>query len=257
MTSMPNPQQFCPVSLEDWLELCQSAGIPHVPATRIATIGREDCLRFDSPGEHQDRLHAAMKQVEDALHPGHMLRFDCCAPIETKSRLARGLHEWHPNMNAFMLDDPRLFDILCEYPKEEVPIWTRPWQDAEIVSGYPVEYRAFVLDGQVAGISSYYPQRPLPRFQQHLDDVLELTLRLIDHIPTPFLWIEAFSLPAFGEKHDLNGVHFTADFIAARGTHEILFLEGGPPHELGGHPCCFLKGEIDGVALENRNQEPA
>lgn len=257
MTSVPTPQQFCPVSLEDWLQVCKEAKVPTVPATRIAAMGREDYLSFDSPGEHQDRLRAAMREVEAALQPGHMLRFDCCAPIETKSRLARGLHEWHPDMNLFVLDDSRLFDIIWEYPKDEVPIWGRPWQDAQIVDEYPVEYRAFVTDGQLAGISSYYPQRPLPLFQQHLDDVRALTQRLIDHVPTPFLWLESLFLPEFGKKHDLNGVHFTADFIAARDTQEILFLEGGPPHELGAHPCCFLRGEIDGVALENRAQEPA
>ena len=36
---------------------------------------------------------------------------------------------------------------------------------------------------------------------------------------------------------------------------EVLFLEGGPPHELGAHMCCFRPGEIDGgVALEDRNE---
>ena len=33
----------------------------------------------------------------------------------------------------------------------------------------------------------------------------------------------------------------------------ILFLEGGPPHELGAHLCCFREGRISGVALEDRN----
>ena len=43
----------------------------------------------------------------------------------------------------------------------------------------------------------------------------------------------------------------TADFTAT--AEGMLFLEGGPPHELGAHPCCFREGRISGVALEDRN----
>ena len=32
----------------------------------------------------------------------------------------------------------------------------------------------------------------------------------------------------------------------------MLFLEGGPPAELGAHPCCFAGDEIEGVALKDR-----
>ena len=71
---------------------------------------------------------------------------------------------------------------------------------------------------------------------------------------TPFLWHSDPRLTEFRKSHDPDGVHFTADFIVT-GKDEILFLEGGPPHELGAHPCCFQPGEIQGVALENRNLE--
>ena len=50
---------------------------------------------------------------------------------------------------------------------------------------------------------------------------------------TPFQWPLKPSLRGL----DQDGVHFTADFIAT--AEGILFLEGGPPHELGAHPCCF------------------
>ncbi len=71
---------------------------------------------------------------------------------------------------------------------------------------------------------------------------------------TPFLWHSDPRLTEFRKSHDPDGVHFTADFIVTS-KDEILFLEGGPPHELGAHPCCFQPGEIQGVALENRNLE--
>ena len=75
----------------------------------------------------------------------------------------------------------------------------------------------------------------------------EQTERLIQAVRTPFQWHLKPSL----RELDQDGVHFTADFIAT--AEGILLLEGGPPHELGAHPCCFQEGQISGVALEDRN----
>ena len=30
---------------------------------------------------------------------------------------------------------------------------------------------------------------------------------------------------------------------------EIMFLEVGPPHELGAHECCYNESDIEGIAL--------
>jgi len=48
---------------------------------------------------------------------------------------------------------------------------------------------------------------------------------------------------------------FTADFVVTEDD-EVLFLEGGPPHTAlwGAHPCCFVPGNVEGVALMNRNE---
>ena len=105
-------------------------------------------------------------------------------------------------------------------------------------------------DGKIKGISSYYPQRPLIEFKGHLDTVREYTERLAEAAPTPFLWPLAHRPDFISEK----GVHFTADFMST--ADGILFLEGGPPHEMGAHPCCFIPGNIEGVALADRNESP-
>ena len=81
---------FCPVSLGDWLELCRQAGVPHVPAEKICELLREDCLSFDAPGEHRERLRAAFQEMERARLPGRMMRFDYCAGLDIKSSLAQG-----------------------------------------------------------------------------------------------------------------------------------------------------------------------
>ena len=49
-------------------------------------------------------------------------------------------------------------------------------------------------------------------------------------------------------KLSLNGIHFTMDFIVTD-SDDALFLEGGPPHELGAHECCFREGAVEGLAL--------
>ena len=251
----PRPEdgagRFCPISLGDWLALCRKADVPHVPATRICDLIREDCLSFDVPGDHQERLRAAFQEMEKARLPGHMMRFDYCASLEVKISLSDGEWECRPEFCRLELDDPRAFDILFEYPRPTAPVWLRPWENTLIVDGYPVEYRAFVRDGEVLGISSYYPQRPLPElpeFLEHIQAVRDRTERLIQAVRTPFQW----HLKPNMRGLDRNGVHFTADFIAT--AEGILFLEGGAPHELGAPPCCFRDGEISGVALEDRNR---
>ena len=56
-----------------------------------------------------------------------------------------------------------------------------------MMDGYPVEYRAYVEDGKLLGISNYYPQRPLPHVPEHIKAVSEMTQRFIAAAPTPFL----------------------------------------------------------------------
>ena len=238
--------RFCPLSLGDWLELCQQAGVPHVPAEKAAEFVLEDCLNFDTAGEHQERLKEIFATLEMSREQDHMLRLDCCAGIEIKIGLSEGDWRWMPDYGHIVLDDPRAFDILMEYPRPTIPVWKRPWVKAVIQDSYPVEYRAFVNDGKIAGISSYYPQRPLMHMPGQVQDVKRYTEALIGKLHTPFQW--PFShMP---EWLDPDGIHCTMDYIM---THDgLLFLEGGPPHEMGAHPCCFAPYEISGLALRER-----
>ena len=243
-------ERFCPISLGDWLELCRETAVPHVPAEKVTTLLREDCLSFDTQGEHQERLKAAFEEIQAAKKQFHMMRFDCCAGLEIKHQMAQGQPFWKPEFNDIIIDDPRAFDILLEYPREEIPIWRRPWVSPIVFDNYPVEYRAFVNNGELKGISSYYPQRPLIEFKGHLETVRQYTELLAEAAPTPFLWPLAH-MPGFIKK---ESVHFTADFMAT--AEGILFLEGGPPHQMGAHPCCFIPGNTEGIALTDRNETP-
>jgi len=256
-TNHSGGQEFCPVSLGDWLRAWQARSIPHVPAHLMGMASVDDCMSFDTEGPHINRLSTAFQGAAQARTQGRMIRFDCCSSMELKQRMASGQTDWQPEFAIPVLDDPRLMDILSEFPRPDVPIWSRPWIVAAKVQNYPVEYRAFVRDGLVAGISSYYPQRPLPRFEDQIRTVNHHTEVLADWIQRetakPLLWPQSpHMLKAQGDGMDPNGVHFTADYLVDEAG-GILFLEGGPPHEMGAHPCCFRPGEIKGTALTDRN----
>ena len=244
-------ERFCPVSLRDWITVCQQADIPHVPAQRIAAVQRYSLL-YQEKSDQLQKLKEDIQPAIDAYQPHHMVRFDYCSGTAIKYRLSEGQPQWHPDFHLVDYGDPRVFELAMEYPREEIPIWQRPWIPAAIHHHYPVEFRAYVFDGKVTGISNYYPQRPLPEsFRRHVDTVHDLAEHLIAATPPPFLWNDSPFLKFFREEHDAHGIHFTADFILHQDG-RILFLEGGPPHELGAHPCCFKAFDITGVALSPR-----
>ena len=151
------------------------------------------------------------------------------------------------------IGDPRAMEIILEFPRELIPIWSRPWINARIIDGYPVEYRVFVYDGQAMGVSNYYPQRPLTNHRKHIDAIGHYTQALIDVIDPPFLWNYGPFRDYFDNHFDTEGVHFTADYIVDADDN-VTFLEGGPPHHLGAHPCCFPTGETQGLALTPKNE---
>lgn len=252
---------FRPLDLGHWLRLCAEAGVPAVPATLVASINPQLLTEFIEP--HPDHvpteaqletLQAFWAKVQEAraLH-GYMLRWSCCACAKVKHRLSTGEPRWNPDfLEFFGADDFRAFDLLCEFYHPEVGAYLRPWLRYAVHEGYPVEYRAFVLNGEIQGVSNYYPQRDLPdndETSRDVETVLAFTRRLIAAQREPINLPNAFvqAMPK------LNC--WTADF-ARLADGAIVFLEGGPPHLPGGaHMCCFKFGEIEGVALSNRNAE--
>ena len=190
-----------------------------------------------------------------------MLRLDCCAPEFLKHELGSGRSDWNPLFTALAIQDLRVFEGLGNYPRAQVPIWSRPWVKALQCDGYPVEYRAYVRDGALLGISSYYPQRPLDLMPAHILAVQVGTTKLIRalqgrEIVQPDLDVPTLAILAHqsGELEDPLGLHFTADWLVTQDD-RVLFLEGGPPHERGAHMCCFKPGQIEGVALVDRNEQ--
>lgn len=248
---------FCPYSLGDWIRICQKAKVPHVPAVHVVDFERNDVMEHQTAGPHQVRLDKAYAAVNNKPGPGWMIRWDCGASANLKLAMSDGRSPDAETLEQLPIDF-RILELLRDYPRFVVPVWRRPWLGEQMMmaAGYPVEYRAFVKNGALIGISSYYPQRPLPRIDHHIASIESQVAALLAKLKGPFEWparhtetmrIRAM-LPTLKGTPTPDGVHFTADFAAT--THGMLFLEGGPPHFMGAHPCCFRPDRIAGVALD-------
>ena len=209
---------FNTVSLGAWLDLCRSAGVEAVPASEIARIEIETLMvALDDPegAEETDAtraLRAFWAKIEEAKKPGTMIRWDCCTCAEVKYRLDTGRPEWHQDLlDCFYIDDFRATDIIFEYPDTVIAAWSRPWMRARLVDGYPVEYRVFVEADEIIGVSSDYPQRPLPDSPEVRDDIavcLAETSKLIAALPTPLKFPGCPERPLSPDSRS-----FTADFM--------------------------------------------
>ena len=123
---------------------------------------RSDYLAWDSSGNHHDRLFPAYQAARDNIRPHHMVRNDCSAPVETKHRIGTGIHEWDDVRAEVIFDDPSLFEIISDFPSEEIPIWRCSWLEPESIADYPIKYHAYTSDGTTMGTYHHYPQRFLP-----------------------------------------------------------------------------------------------
>lgn len=220
-----------------WLEQVTAAGIPHIPGEKIGSAPIGDLRRaMWEPHEPNPTVAALVKLAMSGPAAGMMYRWDMCASLDLKIRMGEpGMGNCPTSKEVLwmMLDDPRLDDILGDLmrdPTEPIILWQRPWVKATIEAGFPVEFRAFVLDSRVQGVCSYYPQRPLPaKYASHLKQVHDLTVKLQEHT---------------------RQAAFSADWLLSEHG-SLLWLEGGPPHlpDRGAHPCCFPPCKIEGFLL--------
>ena len=241
-------EKFNVFSLLDWLEIARKADIPHIPVI--------DSMQLTFQDLEKDAVDFSAFRN---LKPGVMSRWDFAGSSDLKMKMdqynktltSEDAEIMHPS------DDIRFMNTVMDYvasdttkPMLDVPLYvvTRPWEDALIENGYPVEYRVFVEEGQVVGVSSYYLQRPLQVSRKRCSemyDCLVYTEALIDKLPAVEDWGNYGRLP----KPELN---FTADFLVSS-SKGVMYLEGGPGHYVdgGAHPCCFVPGQTYGIALSS------
>ena len=245
---VPGSKAFIGVSLNAWLDVMTAAGIPSIPAEAVTSLKRETFLGFEKSLTDEPEAWRAFDAALGSVPSTHMARWDACSSLDLKFAMAEkspfGAHArvLHPG-------DPRAFEILADYPAEEFTVWSRPWVEAKLVDGYPVEFRVFVKDSKVLGIASYYPQRALPATPEILGlaaqcgDLTRKALQLLESTGQ-YPWMADYA------RHFATGtVNATLDFLVTP-DNQVLFLEAGPPYGAGAHPCAFIDRTIEGIALE-------
>ena len=244
----PGTGAFIGTSLRAWLDVMEAAGIPTIPAEAVVKLRRETFLGFEysevEEPEAWEQFGAAIAAIPDS----HMARWDACSSLDLKFAMAEK-QPFGKHARQLSTGDPRAFDILADYPADEFTVWARPWVQAKMLDGYPVEFRVFVKDSQVLGVASYYPQRPLPdtpEMRGLAEQCVELTRKALRHLENTgqYPWLVNYA------RHFAEGtVNATLDFLV-RPDNQVVFLEAGPPYGAGAHPCTFIDRPIEGVALE-------
>lgn len=251
MTDLEKRMQLVP--LGPWIELCEAAGVPYVPAEFSnpfpvkqigdAIDGSNDIIEleraFDWYHEESDKRIKSGKRFS--------ARWECCSSSATKSAAAKGL-EWCPSYYQLTCDDSRVFD--CTVGCDETRLCIRPWVEPLRYDGYPVEFRVFRDPNGFWGVSNYYPQRPISMLKPDDAKGLICAAAMEARRLTKVIWKYGMET-----NPDLFEVGFSADFIApSLDAPKVVFLEGGPPHVANeyvtSHPCCFAPGRTFCYAFE-------
>jgi len=253
---------FPAASLSRWMKIIELANIPAIKSEVIAEIDINSVLRseevYNRKGEVNKGKEALAKDLQkiniinENLKNNEMLRWDVCAPIEVKSKMAKEntLRKEMDNKNFHLFSgDPRAYDIIFEHPEHRLKIIKRPWVDALKENGMTVEFRVYIKDNNVQGVSNYYPQIELPES----DEMLDWAKLSIEHSEAIVKeCIKQNKFPFNNKSKGDKSVTASLDFLVSD-KGELLFIEAGPGYGYGGHPCCFFDGEsvskIEGIKL--------
>lgn len=259
---------FNALSLGNWLMVADQCGVPYIAARFLAMPPTTSVFALL---QGMDLLPAQQEAVEpflealQALTPGEMLRFDMCAAAAIKAGLSDGAGVqpgWHTRPDGFKLPDVdgRLIYALMNYTFEHVPVFARPIERLRMVDGdmpehpfgrWPREWRVFVTNGEITGVSNYYLQAPAWASEAaKAMEAVALARRMVEALEAVKAWPHH---PRYEGVFNVESVTCSLDF-AEREDGTLVLMEGGPGHiyspAWGAHPCCFTPGKpLAGIAL--------
>lgn len=264
------PQRMNLLSLPAWLAVAEAADIPFIPARPLAEICAER-FRVSLDFHSGDRAYPDfLKAIVDGLAKGEMVRMEQVAPHHIKSTLAygeemtSGVEEFDGDLIIDLYED-RFLTTFLDLGADRVRAFARPIVQPMMIEGefegrtgrWPAEFRVFVENGEVVGISNYYPQVDMDAsaFALQIETALAYAQRMLDAMDarrigvgnhslapdmhpqpgqtagfTPKAWV-----PAHWDRQD-----WTLDFMVLEDG-SVTFLEGGPAGMRAAHPCCFLQ----------------
>lgn len=285
------PSRINLLSLPAWLEIAKAAGIAAIPARPLGELPIND---FFAAFDHTDRdgvedpFATFHNKVVEQLGEHEMIRMEQVAPREIKGELSAG----RPMSNGLIdladgsglyldLIEDRFYTTFRDLGADRVRAYARPIVSPQMVDGvfhegpgrWPVEFRVYVEDGEVVGISNYYPQVSLEFDEVRLAMRASVAMarNMIDTLASKRLGVGNHHLApdldetaAQVQRPDWMPANwgpqsYTLDFMLLD-TGSVVFLEGGPAGLVSAHPCCFLQDDRDiepdflhGIALSTHD----
>lgn len=275
-TSGQAPGRFNFLSLPAWLAVVERAGVPFIPAREIASLDA-DLFSQVFDGVQSPEFTRFMEDLIDGIGKNEILRMEQCAPDTVKSEMGYGRDlgdglevDRDSGEKSVDLWSPRFFDTFMDLGHAHVRGYARPKAATVRVPGewdgikgeWPVEFRVFVQEGVVTGVSAYYPQAPLEAdrwlglareagrlAEQIVASMADLNLGVGNGIlcgDRPADRAREAALPGT----ELWGPQdFTMDFLLDAEKGHLVFLEGGPGGWRQAAPCCFETGPFGEEAL--------
>lgn len=270
------PARFNFLSLPSWLALAEACNIPFIPATELGSLSAED-LRDAFNGVENPNVHAFLA-LGDQVGEDEMVRFTQCGPGSLKSDISKGKGVSrgivpHYDTGAPQIDcfDPRTYETFLSLGESHLRVFKRPlisamthkdtWETHDFDTGgvkaidgeWPVEFRVFVREGQITGVSNYYPQMTLPdAYLVEARDVAQTAQRMVNWMHTHQLGVgngemcadtgpdEPERRASWVPQH-WGAQDFTLDFLI-KTNGDAVFLEAGPGGFRAAAPCCFENG---------------
>lgn len=232
-------------SILAWTRIAEMAGVPHVPATAIASVPTEDAwYSIDQTELVSEAGGTAIRTARKAIEDGEIMwRTDLCASSDIKQAMARG--DPLPAHTPLHFDDPRIVDM--HYGLPTIDIIARPRVTPMMHAGYPVEFRVFIGGAaEDVACSWYYPQAGVFETTPEIEEAME---RSIAHARTLHdkrrdLGLVPW-LPETGEPDE--GIGSTIDFMLTTDG-DVVMIDAGPGFGHGAHPCCFIDQPVKGRA---------
>ena len=258
-----DPARFNLLSLPAWLAVAARAGVAAIPAREIAVLDLSVFqAALDKDPAAGAQLDAFEQDILARLGPEDILRFEQVAPADLKHALStgrgtcRGTFRTPAGQERIDFEDPRFVDTLLDLGMDAVRAYARPRYPARMIPAgdgqWPLEFRVFVIEGTVTGLSAYYPQAPVSpeTAGQAAAAALDQAERIRQTLESLRLGVGNGALCNDGGPLDPDDPrpawmpstwgpqHLTLDFLIRQdGT--PVFLEGGPGGLLTAHPCCF------------------
>jgi hypothetical protein len=244
------PVMFNTLSLPAWLKVAEIAGITFIPARQILEAPIDDFTAEPVGNSHPFEQHEL--QMLESLQEGEMLRMEQVAPGEIKYLRSTGremgdgsFYSEHFGRNIINLHEDRFYTTLMDLSEPFVRGYARPIIPVRKIEGeykgdtgvWPEEFRVYVTDGKVTGVSNYYPQVSMDP-EIHGDPMREAVTMARKMVETMATY-DICNTNARFQHVEGEGTSCTLDFIVHENG-EVMFIEGGPEGLTGAHPCCFM-----------------